>query len=66
MNRQHCSARFIVQTIFGIFFTPVFYVVVRWFTEPRSVADHGTPTDSLLEPKADPEALPETISATPH
>jgi multidrug efflux pump len=25
-------------TIFGIFFTPVFYVVVRWFTEPRSAA----------------------------
>jgi multidrug efflux pump len=23
-------------TIFGIFFTPVFYVVIRWFTEPRA------------------------------
>src|ERR1044071_4594086 len=22
-------------TAFGIFFTPVFYVVVRWFTEPK-------------------------------
>jgi hypothetical protein len=27
-------------TIFGIFFTPVFYVVVRWFTERKS----ATPT----------------------
>ncbi len=24
-------------TIFGIFFTPVFYVVIRWFTERRAV-----------------------------
>jgi multidrug efflux pump len=23
-------------TIFGIFFTPVFYVVIRWFTEPKN------------------------------
>jgi multidrug efflux pump len=23
-------------TVFGIFFTPVFYVVVRWFTEPKA------------------------------
>ena len=22
-------------TFFGIFLTPVFYVVIRWFTEPR-------------------------------
>ncbi|MCI0357275.1 MAG: efflux RND transporter permease subunit [Planctomycetaceae bacterium] len=25
-------------TIFGIFFTPVFYVVIRWFTEKKSAA----------------------------
>jgi multidrug efflux pump len=28
-------------TIFGIFFTPVFYVVVRWFTEPKAGAPVG-------------------------
>jgi multidrug efflux pump len=36
-------------TIFGIFFTPVFYVVVRWFTERK--------------PKAPPDAVP--VPATP-
>jgi multidrug efflux pump len=28
-------------TIFGIFFTPVFYVVVRWFTERKAVSRPG-------------------------
>src|SRR5262249_38520414 len=35
-------------TLFGVFFTPVFYVVVRWFTErgraaaqPTAAADHA-------------------------
>jgi multidrug efflux pump len=30
-------------TLFGIFFTPVFYVVVRWFTERGSAKGHPTP-----------------------
>jgi multidrug efflux pump subunit AcrB len=25
-------------TIFGIFFTPIFYYVIRWFTKRRPVA----------------------------
>src|SRR5262249_28877709 len=29
-------------TIFGIFFTPVFYVVIRWFTERKSTAPPKT------------------------
>ncbi|MFL5245954.1 MAG: efflux RND transporter permease subunit [Gemmataceae bacterium] len=28
-------------TVFGIFFTPVFYVVVRWFTERSTIQRHG-------------------------
>jgi multidrug efflux pump len=37
-------------TIFGIFFTPVFYVVVRWFTEPKTTApaahEAGAPAET--------------------
>jgi multidrug efflux pump len=54
-------------TIFGIFFTPVFYVVVRWFTEPKRVeTPNGTPSDSLPETKTDAQALPETMAAAHH
>jgi multidrug efflux pump len=38
-------------TIFGIFFTPVFYVVVRWFTERTS-----GPSVDQMAPVAVPEA----------
>jgi multidrug efflux pump len=31
-------------TAFGIFFTPVFYSVVRWFTEPKNANVVGQPT----------------------
>ena len=33
-------------TVFGIFFTPVFYVVVRWFTERKAPAAAGGNTDA--------------------
>lgn len=39
-------------TIFGIFFTPVFYVVVRWFTERSS----NLPADSESPPAVPKEA----------
>src|SRR5262249_1918276 len=32
-------------TIFGIFFTPVFYVVIRWFSERKS----GKTADNVLD-----------------
>jgi multidrug efflux pump len=33
-------------TVFGIFFTPVFYVVIRWLTErKKTMADHTAPGD---------------------
>jgi hypothetical protein len=28
-------------TFFGIFFTPVFYFVIRWLTARRQTASHG-------------------------
>jgi multidrug efflux pump len=47
-------------TLFGIFFTPVFYVVVRWLTErPGSAA--GEPAVAELS-----EAMPHAHSAGPH
>jgi hypothetical protein len=39
-------------TIFGIFFTPVFYVVIRWFTEPKSAPANGIPAASASEANA--------------
>ncbi len=41
-------------TIFGIFFTPVFYYVIRWFNEPRStpVPEKAIPTPAAAEPAA--------------
>jgi multidrug efflux pump len=37
-------------TLFGIFFTPVFYVVVRWFTERSGPKAAKEPTAELHEP----------------
>ncbi len=34
-------------TVFGIFFTPVFYVVVRWFTERKAAAPAGAATQAM-------------------
>src|SRR5262249_9540396 len=37
-------------TIFGVFFTPVFYVVIRWFTERKPDAAGASPaTEPVLE-----------------
>jgi multidrug efflux pump len=47
-------------TIFGIFFTPVFYVVIRWFTEPKGAPPNG---EHLPEAKAGLEKKPEPIAA---
>ena len=35
-------------TIFGIFFTPVFYVVIRWFTERK--APPAAPSPPAMKP----------------
>ena len=54
-------------TAFGIFFTPVFYVVVRWLTDrkvvpkpsgPRGNDVNGIPTIPELDGKADSDATP--------
>jgi hypothetical protein len=34
-------------TLFGIFFTPVFYVIVRWFSERKSSAPVGPAKGAL-------------------
>jgi multidrug efflux pump len=34
-------------TIFGIFFTPVFYYVIRWFNERKAVPRHGGPAKEV-------------------
>jgi multidrug efflux pump len=49
-------------TIFGIFFTPVFYYVIRWLTEPRKPAPAKAVTvDGQLEaPAASPTGTPVT------
>jgi multidrug efflux pump subunit AcrB len=36
-------------TIFGVFFTPVFYVVVRWFTEKKSAPKEPSLVESHEE-----------------
>jgi multidrug efflux pump len=51
-------------TIFGIFFTPVFYVVIRWFTERKTV-----PANELVpayKTKTDSEAKPEALAGVDH
>jgi multidrug efflux pump len=42
-------------TFFGLFLTPVFYVVIMWFKERKS--DSGTPA-STPEPEPEPEPTP--------
>jgi multidrug efflux pump len=37
-------------TLFGIFLTPVFYVVIRWFTERRKGRPHGGGMGSTPKP----------------
>jgi hypothetical protein len=51
-------------TLFGIFFTPVFYVVVRWMTSrgksaapAAAAADHGVPADAITNAQRDGVAL---------
>ncbi len=41
-------------TVFGIFFTPVFYVVVRWFTERRRAAPADRATHDVAPAQAAP------------
>lgn len=42
-------------TIFGIFFTPVFYVVIRWFTKvaPKAKVPAGTAQNAGSQPISD-------------
>jgi len=37
MGIEGCSSRLIVWPVFGLMFTPVFYVVVRWLSDARKV-----------------------------
>jgi multidrug efflux pump len=63
-------------TAFGIFFTPVFYSVVRWLSEPKAMtqsnAPHGSELNSIpktneLEPKSDGHAaIPDTSPQPVH
>jgi multidrug efflux pump len=60
-------------TAFGVFFTPVFYSVVRWFTEKSASSEHGSqiPSKSSASAAADGEAnghsvLPGTASPSAH
>ena len=46
-------------TIFGIFFTPVFYVVVRWFTERKAPQP-----EAVLAPVVHETAPASAIQAT--
>jgi multidrug efflux pump subunit AcrA (membrane-fusion protein) len=39
-------------TIFGIFFTPVFYFVVRWFSTKRQLTPVTPRTETLSEPES--------------
>ena len=50
-------------TVFGIFFTPVFYYVIRWLTTQRSGAARptdrtGATTVAVPEPDDNPVAVP--------
>jgi multidrug efflux pump len=46
-------------TAFGIFFTPVFYSVVRWFTEPKTVATARAPAGKQIPTVATDRELKE-------
>jgi multidrug efflux pump len=48
-------------TVFGIFYTPVFYYVIRWFTERKAVAPAGV----AAEAPAAPEAALTAVAAEP-
>jgi multidrug efflux pump len=54
-------------TIFGIFFTPVFYVVVRWFTERKEDASgpEKPSREVSVEPTADGAAAIQTSPVHP-
>ncbi len=40
-------------TFFGLFFTPVFYVVIRWFTERKAAGPVGRATTVAVAGEAD-------------
>ena len=52
-------------TVFGIFFTPVFYVVIRWFTErkPATVVDNLSPLPASEDGTPDGRAPIQTFKA---
>jgi hypothetical protein len=60
-------------TIFGIFFTPVFYVVIRWFTERKALVPAGVAAVSppsheaaLTAAAAKPDGETAIASKPPH
>jgi multidrug efflux pump subunit AcrB len=50
-------------TLFGIFFTPVFYLVIRWLTEPRGGKAPPVPAAAAHAPEADGAAASHAIKA---
>jgi hypothetical protein len=53
-------------TIFGIFFTPVFYVVIRWFTGGTKTAPKPVPQPDHAEVVAAVAATIDGSSASKH
>ena len=47
-------------TLFGILFTPVFYVVVRWLTERQAPTPGHTPVaaTAFIGPQGDEQTVP--------
>src|SRR5262249_6609137 len=52
-------------TLFGIFFTPVFYVVIRWFTE-RAGAVPIKPAHAAVDGHVGTSAAPHADGITAH
>jgi multidrug efflux pump subunit AcrB len=48
-------------TLFGIFLTPVFYLVIRWISGNKPLGEHGAPKKEDAEPEA--SHSPEPVAA---
>ena len=58
------------MTLFGIFLTPVFYVVIRWFTERKGGAGEMKEADDaraaeVKKVEAEEKGQPETMAKKP-
>jgi multidrug efflux pump len=48
-------------TVFGLLFTPIFYVVIRWFTEKKPPAGAGT--DEVVPDGREPVLVPASVKS---